>query len=102
MQQTVMAKPLASDEGGLRIATLLPSHHSREENGGKQRSDEWPVQDGILFLLNSGIPWAMQTWTINCSSGMTRRPRRDLLSLCVWHKLQVVILSQLRGADTID
>jgi transposase len=53
-----MAKELVTDDLWEVVEPLLPEE-SPKPNGGRPRIDDRAVLTGILFVLNSGIPWEM-------------------------------------------
>ncbi|BCL94147.1 hypothetical protein MAFF211479_38480 (plasmid) [Ralstonia solanacearum] len=58
---------------------------------------------GILFVLQSGIPWEALPQEMGCGSGMScwrRLPDRQAAG--VWDRLHEVLLAKLRAADRID
>ena len=58
---------------------------------------------GILFVLQSGIPWERLPQEMGCGSGMTCwRRLRDWQQAGVWDRLHRVLLAKLRGADKLD
>ncbi len=61
------------------------------------------VLTGILFVLQSGIPWEMLPQEMGCGSGMSCwRRLRDWQQAGVWDRLHEVLLAKLRAADRID
>ena len=58
---------------------------------------------GILFVLRSGIPWAMLPREMGCGSGATcwRRLVR-WQRVGVWSRLHVVLLTELRRRGALD
>lgn len=70
---------------------------------GRKPLDDRRVLTGILFVLQSGIPWEMLPQEMGCGSGMTCWRRvRAWQKAGVWRKLHRVLLDQLRGADKLD
>jgi transposase len=60
------------------------------------------VFTGILFILQSGLPWEMLPREIGCGSGMTcRRRARDWQKAGVWDKLHDVLLVKLCNAERL-
>jgi transposase len=61
------------------------------------------VLTGILFVLQSGIPWEMLPKEMGCGSGMTCwRRLKAWQQAGVWDRLHRVLLSKLRQADKVD
>ena len=70
---------------------------------GRKPLDDRRVLTGILFVLQSGIPWEMLPQEMGCGSGMTCWRRvRAWQKAGVWRKLHRVLLDKLRGADKLD
>jgi transposase len=97
-----MAKALVSDELWAVVAPLLPPPRSRPK-GGRPPVDDRKALTGILFVLTSGIPWAMLPQEMGCGCGMTCwRRLRDWQAAGVWAKLHRVLLDRLGAANGID
>ena len=65
--------------------------------------DDRAVLTGILFVLQSGIPWEMLPQEMGCGSGMSCwRRLRDWQQAGVLDRLHEVLLAKLRAADRID
>lgn len=61
------------------------------------------VLTGILFVLRSGVPWAMLPQQIGCGSGVTCwRRLREWQRRGVWKRLHRAMLDRLAAADQID
>src|SRR5215475_12492044 len=65
-----MSKLLVSDALWTLIAPLLPPEHPKPK-GGRPPSADRAALTGILFVLQSGIPWEMLPQELGCGSGMT-------------------------------
>ena len=99
---TGMAKALVSDELWAMVAPLLPPPRPRPK-GGRPPVDDRKALTGILFVLKSGIPWAMLPREMGCGSGMTCwRRLRDWQRAGVWQKLHRLLLDRLGRANAID
>ena len=97
-----MAKALVSDELWAMVAPLLPPPRTRPK-GGRPPVDDRKALAGILFVLKSGIPWAMLPQEMGCGSGMTCwRRLRDWQAAGVWARLHRVLLDRLGRANAID
>nr|CUV48021.1 transposase [Ralstonia solanacearum] len=72
--------------------------------GGRRRSvDDRAALNGILFVLQTGIPWEDLPQELGFGSGMTCwRRLRDWQAAGVWDKLHVAMLGRLREHDQID
>jgi transposase len=99
-----MAKPLLDDELWAVIEPLLPPPKPRRTHcPGRSPLARRQVLTGILFVLKSGIPWAMLPQELGCGSGMTCwRYLRAWQRAGVWSRLHAVLLAKLREADTLD
>jgi transposase len=59
--------------------------------------------DGILYVLQTGIPWEELPQELGFGSGMTCwRRLRDLQAAGVWEQLHLALLRRLREHDQID
>jgi transposase len=97
-----MAKALVSGELWALVAPLLPPPRPKPK-GGRPSVDDRKALAGILFVLQSGIPWAMLPREMGCGSGMTCwRRLRDWQSAGVWAKLHRILLDRLGRANAID
>jgi transposase len=99
-----MAKPLLDDELWQVIEPLLPPPQPRRMRcPGRQPLARRKVLTGILFVLKSGIPWAMLPQELGCGSGMTCwRYLRAWQRAGVWQRLHAVLWAKRREADTLD
>ena len=66
-----MPKPLVTDELWAVVEPLLPEEPPKP-NGGRPRVDDRAALKGILFVLETGIPWGMLPQEMGCGSGTTR------------------------------
>ena len=66
-----MAKPLVSDELWELVEPLLPKVKRRYRYPGRKRLDDRKVLSGILFVLQTGIPWEYLPQEMGCGSGVT-------------------------------
>lgn len=98
-----MARELVDDELWEIIEPLLPVPRRRKQHPGRKRLDDRRVLTGILFVLQSGIPWEMLPQEMGCGSGMTCwRRLRTWQRAGVWTRLHQLLLARLRGADQLD
>lgn len=96
-------RELVNDELWSLIEPLLPAKQRRKRNPGRKPLDNRRVLTGILFVLQSGIPWEMLPQEMGCGSGMTCwRRLRAWQKAGVWKRLHAVLLAKLRGADKLD
>lgn len=85
-----------------RIKPLLPTA-APSPKGGRPRLDDELALNGILYVLRTGIPWEELPQELGFGSGMTCwRRLRDWQAAGVWHRLHMLLLAELRGADKLD
>ena len=99
-----MAKPILDDTLWAIIEPLLPAAKTRRfRYPGRKPISNRQALTGILFVLQSGIPWEMLPQELGCGCGMSCwRKLRDWTQAGVCPKLHRVLLSQLRQADQIE
>lgn len=99
-----MGRELVSDELWELIEPILPRPKRRRRRyPGRKPFDRRKVLTGILFVLRSGVPWAMLPQEMGCGSGMTCwRYLRDWQRKGVWHEIHKVLLAKLSEAGSID
>ena len=98
-----MARPLVSDELWALIEPLIPEVTRRYRYPGRKRIDDRSVLTGILFVLQTGIPWEYLPQELGCGSGMTCwRRLREWQQAGVWQRLHEQLLAKLHEADRID
>lgn len=98
-----MSKPLVPDELWETIAPLLPKHKARPRKRGRPPVDDRAALTGIIFVLQSGIPWNMLPREMGCGSGVSCwRRLRHWQRRGVWRKLLAAMLQKWRtsGAST--
>jgi len=67
-----MAKLILDDELWALIEPLLPPPKARRTRyPGRKPLDDRAVLTGILFVLQSGIPWEILPKEMGCDSGMS-------------------------------
>src|SRR5512132_420389 len=95
-----MARPLVSDELWAFVEPLIPKVERRYRFPGRRRIDDRKVLTGILFVLQTGIPWEYLPQEMGCGSGMTCwRRLREWQEAGVWQRLHELLLARLREAD---
>jgi transposase len=97
-----MTRRRISDNLWGTLEPLLPKA-ARSAKGGRPRVDDRSALNGILFVLQAGIPWEDLPQEMGFGSGMTCwRRLRDWQSDGVWERLHLALLARLRGYDAID
>lgn len=95
-------KVLVSDELWAVIEPLLPRKRPSPK-GGRPRVPDRAALTGIIFVLQSGIPWEMLPQEMGCGSGVTCwRRLREWQRRGVWKRLHLALLERLSEADQID
>ena len=98
-----MAKPLVLQELWELIEPLIPKVPRRHRFPGRKRIDDQKVLTGILFVLQTGIPWEYLPQEMGCDSGMTCwRRLREWQEAGVWQRLHELLLAKLNEAGRID
>jgi transposase len=97
-----MSRPLVPDALWAVVEPLLPPELPKPK-GGRPRLPDRAALTGILFVLQSGIPWEMLPQEMGCGSGMTCwRRLRDWQEAGVWDRLQRALLDRLGRRNAID
>lgn len=98
-----MARPIVSDDLWGVIEPLIPEVPRRFRHPGRRRIDDRKVLTGILFVLQTGIPWEHLPQEMGCGSGMTCwRRLKEWNDQGVWQQLHEVLLARLHQAERID
>jgi transposase len=98
-----MAKQLVSDELWSVVQPLLPPKPAHPKGGHPFTVPDRAALTGIIFVLETGIPWESLPPEMGCGSGMTCwRRLRDWRRAGVWTGLHRVLLQRLAAADRID
>ena len=98
-----MARPLVPDELWEVVQPLLPRHRARPGKRGRPPVDDRACLTGIVFVLQSGIPWEMLPQEMGCGSGMTCwRRLRYWQRRGVWKKLLHALLQRVGQEEGID
>lgn len=104
MLRTLMARQPISKELWQQLQPLIPAFKPSIKGGARKLavSDE-DALNGILFVLQTGIPWEDLPQSLGYGSGMTcwRRMRNWQLA-GVWDQLHHAMLVRLREHDQID
>jgi transposase len=97
-----MAKPLVSDELWTIMEPLIPPEPAKPK-GGRPRIPDRACLTGILFVLQTGIPWEWLPQELGCGSGMTCwRRLRDWQQAGVWDRFHRALLDRLGAAGHLD
>src|SRR5215216_7554135 len=97
-----MRSPLVSDALWAEVAPLLPSEPPKPR-GGRPRVPDRAALTGIVYVLRTGIPWAMLPRELGCGSGMTCwRRLRDWQAAGVFERLHRALLDRLGRANAVD
>ena len=99
-----MAKRLLDDALWELIEPHIPRPRKRRPRyPGRPRVPDRAALAGILFVLQTGIPWEYLPQELGCGSGMTCwRRLRDWHKAGAWNKLQRMLFNELRAAARID
>jgi transposase len=99
-------KVLVTDELWAVVEPLLPKRRVSEaqrRKGGRPRVPDRATLTGILFVLQTGIPWEYLPREMGCGSGVTCwRRLRAWQRRGVWKRLHEALLERLAAADQID
>lgn len=99
-----MARRRVSKELWQKLQPLIPAFRPSTKGGPRTRavSDEAAFQ-GILYVLETGIPWENLPQSLGHGSGMTCwRRLREWQAAGVWQRLHLAMLEHLREYDQID
>ena len=98
-----MARRPISDELWLTLEPLLPLFIPSPKGGRRRSVDDRAALNGILFVLQTGIPWEDLPKELGLGSGMTCwRRLHHWQASGVWAKLHQAMLTKLREHDRID
>lgn len=98
-----MSKPLVPDELWEIVCPLLPRHKARLGKRGRPPVGDRACLTGIVFVLQSGIPWWMLPQEMGCGSGVTCwRRLRYWQRRGVWKKLLHELLQRVGQERGID
>jgi len=101
-ETTTMARPILPDDLGEMIEPLLPEW-APSPKGGQPPVTDRRVLTGILFVLETGLPWEDLPREMDRGCGMTCwRRLRDRQADGTWDEIHKVLPDRLRGADKID
>lgn len=98
-----MSRPLVSDELWETIQPLLPKHKARPGKRGRPAVKDRAALTGIIFVLQTGIPWNMLPREMGCGAGVTCwRRLKAWQRRGVWKKLLVALLQKVEAEVGID
>ncbi|PRH36922.1 hypothetical protein C6V07_06055 [Burkholderia gladioli] len=101
---TADTTPMLDDTLWSMIQPLLPPAKPRRTRyPGRKPLDDRSVMAGILFVLESGIPWGQLPQELGYGSGMSCwRRLRDWQQAGAWGQIHAVLMKQLHMAERID
>jgi transposase len=98
-----MTRRKISNELWAVLQRLIPEFEPSPKGGRRRSVDDRAALNGILYVLQSGIPWEELAQELGLGSGMTCwRRLRDWQAAGAWDKLHVAMLRRLREHDQID
>lgn len=100
-----MAKTILTDELWSRLEPLIPKpqRDRQVQYAGRKPSDPRRIVAGILFVLQTGVPWRSLPATTDFPSGFTcLRHLRQWQQQGIWQALFEVLLAELQAAHQID
>jgi transposase len=98
-----VAKAIVNDELWAQVEPLIPKVRRRLRYPGRKRIPDRRVLTGILFVLQTGIPWEHLPQEMGCGSGMTCwRRLKEWHEAGVWQGLHELLLAKLHEAERID
>lgn len=98
-----MARREISNELWAALEPLIPEFEHSAKSGRRRSVDDRAALNGILYVLQKGVPWEDLPQELGYGSGMTCWQRlRDWQAAGVWDKLHLAMLRRLREHDQID
>jgi transposase len=100
-----MAKPILPDDLWKRLEPLIPKpkENRHVQFAGRKPSDARRVVTGILFVLQTGVPWRSLPATSAFPSGFTcLRRLRQWQQAGIWQRLFEILLAELQATHKID
>lgn len=99
----VMAKPLLDDALWSELEPFLPLPKQRRKRfPGRKPVENRAALTGILFVLQTGIPWEYLPAEMGCSGMTCWRRLRDWQLAGVWDRMHRMLLDRLNAAERID
>ena len=98
-----MARRKISNELWAVLEPLIPEFVPSLKGGRRRSVDDQAALNGIVYVLQTGIPWVDLPLELGFGSGMTCwRRLRDWQAAGVWDPLHVAMLRRLREHDQIE
>lgn len=98
-----MARRKISSELWVALEPLIPKFTPSPKGGRRRTIDDRAALNGILYVLQTGIPWEELPQELGFGSGMTCWQRlRDWQDAGVWERLHLAMLRRLREHGQID
>lgn len=98
-----MARRKISNELWAVLEPLIPVFTPSPRGGRRRTVDDRAALNGIMYVLQTGIPWEFLPKELGFGSGMTCwRRLRDWQAAGVWEELHRAMLRRLRKHDQID
>jgi transposase len=98
-----MSRRKISNELWAALELLIPVFTPSPKGGRRRTVDNRAALNGILYVLQTGIPWEDLPQELGFGSGMTCwRRLRDWQAAGVWERLHLAMLRRLREHDQID
>ena len=98
-----MSRRKISNELWAALEPLIPVFTPSPKGGRRRTVDDRAALNGILYVLQTGIPWEDLPQELGFGSGMTCwRRLRDWHAADVWGRLHLAMLRRLREHDQID
>jgi transposase len=98
------AMPTLDDALWSMIQPLIPPAKARRTRyPGRKPLGDRAVMAGILYVLETGIPWGQLPQEMGFGSGMSCwRRLRDWQQAGVWAQMHAVLMGQMRSAARVD
>lgn len=98
-----MSRRKISNELWAALEPLIPVFTPSPKGGRRRTVDDRAALNGILYVLQTGIPWEYLPKEPGFGSGMTCwRRLRDWQAAGAWEQLCLAMLRRLREHDQID
>lgn len=99
----LVAKPLLDDALWSEIQPLFPPLKPRRRRfPGRKPIAQRTALTGVLFVLQTGIPWEYLPAELGCSGMTCWRRLRDWQLAGVWERIHQALLAKLQAAERID